>query len=89
MIRLFVRHPVADFAHWKNAYDDFDEERSRMGVKAHACYQAVDDAHDVTVWHDFESMEAARAFMESARLREVMEGAGVTGEPTAWFTRSA
>ena len=89
MIRLFVRHPVADFAQWKQAYDDFDEERSGMGVTGHAVFQAVDDANDVTLWHDFESMESARAFMESARLKEVMEGAGVAGEPKIWFTRSA
>jgi quinol monooxygenase YgiN len=89
MIRLFVRHPVTDFAHWKRAYDDFDEERSGMGVKSHAVYQALDDANDVTVWHDFESMEAAQAFMGSARLKEVMAGAGVAGEPTVWFTQPA
>ena len=27
MIRMFVRHPVGDFAAWKQAYDAFDEER--------------------------------------------------------------
>lgn len=89
MIRLFVRHPVSDFAHWKQAYDDFNQERAGMGVMGHAVYQAVDDANDVTVWHDFESMESARAFMGSARLKEVMEKAGVAGEPTVWFTQGA
>ena len=89
MIRLFVRHPVADFGQWKQAYDDFDQERSGMGVRGHAVFQAVDDANDVTLWHDFDSMESAKAFVESARLKEVMEGAGVAGEPTMWFTQSA
>ena len=60
-----------------------------MGVKGHSVFQAVDNANDVTVWHDFESMESAQAFMDSPRLREVMNGAGVAGEPTIWFTRSA
>jgi hypothetical protein len=58
-------------------------------VKAHAVYQALNDANDVTVWHDFETMDMAQAFMGSARLREVMEGAGVAGEPTVWFTQPA
>lgn len=89
MVRLFVRHPVADFSHWKKAYDDFDEERSTMGVKDHAVYQSVDNPGDVTVWHDFESMEAAQTFMGSARLKEIMEGAGVAGEPQVWFTTLA
>jgi len=89
MIRMFVRHPVAEFTHWKSAYDEFDNERAGMGVREHGVFQAVDDPNDVTVFHDFDSLQAARDFMESARLKEVMEGAGVAGEPTVWFTRSA
>lgn len=89
MIRLFVRHLVSDFTHWKQAYDDFDAERAGMGVRGHAVYQAVADANDVTVWHDFDSIEAAQSFMDSPRLKEVMTQAGVAGEPTIWFTQSA
>ena len=35
---------------------------------------------------DFETLEAARTFKDSTRLREVMSEAGVAGEPTIWFT---
>jgi hypothetical protein len=89
MVRLFVRHPVSDFTQWKRAYNDFNSERAGMGVKAHAVFQAVDNANDVTVWHDFESLDSARAFLDSPRLKEVMEAAGVAGELAVWFTRSA
>jgi hypothetical protein len=86
MVRMFVRHPVADFTMWKQAYDDFDAERRGMGVTADAVFQSVDNTNDVTVWHDFESVDAARAFVESPRLAEVMEEARVLGEPDIWFT---
>lgn len=86
MIRMFARHPVADFTAWKKVYDDFDAERSGMGVRGDAVFQAADDPGDVTVWHDFEDLESARAFAGSERLKEVMAGAGVAGEPTIWFT---
>ena len=89
MVRMFVRHPVEDFARWKQAYDDFDEERQEWGVQGDAVFQAVDDPKDVTVWHDFESLNAAREFVESDRLREVMGEAGVAGEPTIWYTERA
>lgn len=89
MIRMFVRHPVTDFATWKQAYDDFDAERIGMGVSGHAVFQSVDDPNNVTVWHDFETLEAAQAFMSSARLLEIMERSGVAGEPTVWFATSA
>ena len=86
MIRLFVRHPVTDFGVWKQAYDAFETERAGMGVRGAAVFQATDDPNDITAWHDFESLAAARSFVESERLREVMSAAGVAGEPTIWFT---
>jgi quinol monooxygenase YgiN len=86
MATLFVRHDVADFATWKQAYDAFDEERQSMGVTGHGVYQAEGNPKDVTVYHHFESMDTAKAFMGSERLREVMQQAGVQGEPTVWFT---
>lgn len=89
MIRMFVRHPVSDFTRWKQAYDAFDAERKAVGVQGDAVFQAVDDPNDVTAWHDFETLQAAKAFAESNRLSEVMTEAGVAGEPAVWFTTQA
>ncbi len=89
MIRMFVRHPVTDFATWKHAYDAFDTERKGMGVIGDAVFQAADNPNDVTAWHDFQTLDAAQGFVSSARLREVMTDAGVAGEPAIWFTSQA
>jgi quinol monooxygenase YgiN len=89
VIRLYARHPVTDYAAWRKAYDDFDAERAGMGVTAHAVYQSVDDPNDITVCHEFASEEQAKAFASSPRLREVMEQAGVAGEPEIWFVSEA
>jgi quinol monooxygenase YgiN len=86
MVKLFVRHPVADYGSWREQYDAFDDERRDMGVTAAGVYQGVDDPNDITVWHDFESRDAAESFVASPRLREVMDKAGVAGEPSVWFT---
>lgn len=85
MATLFVRHDVADFSAWKKAYDDFDEERAAMGVTGHGVYQVENNPNSVIIYHHFDSMEAAKAFMGSPRLREVMASAGVQGQPTVWF----
>ncbi|HSR42620.1 MAG TPA: hypothetical protein VLL48_10620, partial [Longimicrobiales bacterium] len=82
-------HRVDDFAEWKDVYDDFDAKRKKMGVKDDQVFQAADDATDVTVWHDFESLDSAKSFAKSNELREAMEDAGVTGDPTIWFTERA
>ena len=89
MATLFVRHNVEDFGTWKRAYDAFGEERRSMGVTGHGVYQTDGQPNDVTVYHHFESMDAAKAFAGSGRVREVMQQAGVQGEPIVWFTNKA
>jgi hypothetical protein len=86
MVRLFVRVNVADYETWREVYDEFYGERVDMGVMGDAAFQLVDDPNDVTVWHDFETAELARAFASSEALRNVMQRAGVEGEPQLWFT---
>jgi hypothetical protein len=85
MVRLFVRHNVADYGTWRKVYDEFDEERGPMGVTGDAVFQAIDNPNDVTVWHDFDTAEAARAFASSDKLRNATQKAGVQGEPQIWL----
>ncbi len=89
MIRVFIRHSVANYAQWRVVYDEFDQERQKMGVLEEAVYQELDDPNTVTVTHDFADAEAARAFIASERLREVIAEAGVIGEPLVWSTQAA
>ena len=87
MVRLYIRHGVADYDAWRSVYDDFARQQQAAGVRAEAVYQSLDDPNDVTVWHDFDDAGAARAFVGSAELRDTMGSAGVQGEPQMWFTR--
>jgi len=54
-----------------------------------AVYQAADNANDVTVTHDFATLESDRAFSGSSELKTAMHDAGVTSAPTIWFTTRA
>jgi hypothetical protein len=87
MVRLFVRHKVHDYAAWRKGYDNFEPTRIKMGAQGHAVYRDVDDGNDVTAWHDFDNLEAAKAFANSTELSTVMKGAGVIGPPTVWLAR--
>ena len=89
MATLFVRHDVTDFQQWKAAYDEFDEERQKMGVTGQGVYQSDQNPNDVTVYHHFDTMDAAKSFAESPQLKEVMSDAGVVGTPNIWFTNRA
>ena len=89
MATMFVRHNVTDFAKWKQVYDDLRPTQQRMGVTAEAVFRAADNPNDVTVTHEFASIEAAQAFAGSAELKTAMQGAGVAGAPTIWFANKA
>jgi hypothetical protein len=86
-VRMYVRHDVADYAAWRKVYDGFETERRGLGVTGDAVYQAVDSGNDVTVWHDFKSIESAKAFASSVQLKTAMTNAGVKGPPQIWFVR--
>jgi len=86
MATMFVRHTVSDFAAWKKGYDNAGAMQDAGGVTAEAVYQSADDPNDVTVMHDFATIEAAKAFVNSPELKQAMQAAGVVGAPTIWFT---
>lgn len=89
MVTLFVRHRVADHATWRAVYDGFGPTQKALGVLAEAVYQAAGDPNDITVTHDFASLDAAHAFAASPELKQAMGPAGVEGAPSIWFATRA
>ncbi|WP_028753212.1 antibiotic biosynthesis monooxygenase [Rhizobium leucaenae] len=89
MTTLFVRHEVSDYATWRKVYDAFRPVQKANGVLAEAVYQATDNPNDVTVTHEFATIEAAQAFGALEELRAAMRKGGVLGAPTVWFTNKA
>jgi hypothetical protein len=86
MTTMFVRHTVSNYKAWRKIYDDFAPVQKANGVTAEAVYQAADNPNDITVTHDFATVEAAQAFVKSDELKKTMQNAGVVGAPTIWFT---
>ncbi|MBB3457194.1 hypothetical protein FHT86_005512 [Rhizobium sp. BK313] len=86
MTTVFVRHPVSDYKTWRKVYDAFAPVQKANGVTAEAVYQAADNPNDVTVTHEFATLEAAQAFTKMEELRKAMQNGGVVGTPTVWFT---
>ena len=86
-IRMFVHHEVADYATWRKSYDAFDTTRKALGVTGQAVYQTIDNPNDVTVTHDFASIEKAKSFASSPELKAAMSQGGVKSAPQVWFTK--
>ena len=89
MATLFVRHRVSEYAKWREAYNGVAPLQKQSGVIGEAVYQAEGEPNDITVTHEFASAAAAKAFGESADLRQAMATAGVLGVPTIWIGNKA
>jgi hypothetical protein len=85
VVRLMMRHPVADYAAWRRADDALDAERRRMGALSHTVLQSLDDPRDITVETEFATAHAARAFAGSPEVRDRMVAAGVAATPEVWL----
>lgn len=87
MIRAFVRHAVEDYDAWRKVYDEFAKPQEEGGVESEAVFRGLDDPNNVTVVHDFDTEDEARAFFSSDELKQAMGEAGVSSPPDIWFTR--
>ena len=86
-VQVFVRHDVADYKVWKKGYDDFAPEQKKGGVYFQQVYQSIDNPNNVTVVHDFHSLEKAKAFFNSDELKATMKKIGALGKPEIWYVR--
>ena len=81
MPHLIVIHKVQDYASWKQVFDEHTTTRAAAGSKGGTLYRKSDDANDVVLVFEWDSTENAEAFLKSDNLREIMEKAGVVGQP--------
>lgn len=78
---LIVRHNVADYATWREAYESAEVIRAKHGCTVQQVLQVPSDPNDVAATHEFPSVEKAEAFAADPDLLAVMQRGGVTGAP--------
>lgn len=89
MVHVIIRHKVADYTRWKEAFDAHLSKRKAAGEVGHRVMQSVDDPREVTLVLDWDSLERARRFAGSDELKQAMQGAGVVGDPDFYFLQDA
>jgi len=89
MIHVIIRHKVADYGRWKEAFDAHLNARKAGGEMGHRLLLSVDDPRDVTVVLDWDGLDRARRFASSDELKQTMQKAGVLGEPEIRFLEDA
>ncbi len=81
-VTAVVRHKVADYDAWRQVYDSLADVQRAGGVTAESVHRLVGDGNDLLVLHQFDTLNAAEAFLNSSELRDGMHEAGVQGAPT-------
>jgi hypothetical protein len=84
MNTLRIEHPISDYAVWRPAFDAVSDARTKAGVRAHRVHRPDDDDHYVLVDLDFDTMEAATAFLGFLRTRiwsSPASSPALSGEP--------
>ena len=82
---LLVRHKVRDFLEWKRGYDAHLPKRAEAGLTEKHLLQDANDPNQVVLLLEAKDLSRAKAFAESADLRETMQKVGVLDKPDIYF----
>ena len=82
---MLVRHKVRDFNKWKPGYDAHLPKRAAAGLTEKYLLRGADDSNQVVLFFEAQDLKRAKAFAESADLRETMHTLGVLDKPEIYF----
>jgi heme-degrading monooxygenase HmoA len=77
MPTVLILHDVDDYGAWKSAFDDAAGLRKQAGEVSFDLLRFDEDANRVVHLSEWNSLEAARRFFQSAEVAEIRRQAGV------------
>jgi hypothetical protein len=84
---MLVRHKVRDFSDWKRGYDTHLSKRADAGLTEKHLLRGANDSNEVVILFEAKDLSRAKAFAESADLRETMQKVGVIDKPDIYFLK--
>jgi hypothetical protein len=82
---FMLSHSVADFDRWLEGYDEAGDLQKAHGIVGQAANRSIDDPALAIVYHQAESFDTLRAFLDNEQLKAKMQEAGVTSVPEVQF----
>ena len=78
---------VEDYPKWKENFDSEESKAARrvVGEKSYRIFRTVDDPNAFVLLNEWEDEEKARGFIQSEKLRELQQDAGVIGKPDIYL----
>jgi quinol monooxygenase YgiN len=81
MAHVLIRHRVSKYDEWKEAFENFADVRKSAGEVSYQVMQHEEDSDNLYVLFEWDTVDKAREFLGSTRLRDAMQSAGVTETP--------
>ena len=86
MAYILIRQKVESYPKWRPAFNEQAADRQAAGqVGDPQVFRSGDDPWEVLVLMEWDELERARQFAASDGLKEAMQNAGVTDDPTFTF----
>ena len=86
MIYLYLRHTVADYARWRETFDNHIVARQAGGATHEAYILAnVENPNDIILLLGWCDLRQARLFSHSISWQRAVKKMGVIGEPEVLF----
>ena len=82
---LLIRHKVTDFQEWKRGYDAHLAKRVEAGLTEKHLLHGDQNPNEVVILFKASDLNRAKAFAESADLRDTMKEVGVVDKPDVYF----
>lgn len=85
MIHILIKHTVEDYDTWKPIFDEHASTRMEYGSQGYRLFHVSEDPNELVLLFEYDSAENVQKLLEESDLREVMEKAGMVGEPEIYF----
>jgi hypothetical protein len=82
---ILVRHKVENFEKWKQGFDEHGSTRQANGSKGGFVFRNTDNPSEVLALIEWDEIENARNFAQSADLKEKMQEVGIVDQPDIYF----
>ena len=83
---VLVRTKAEDYNKWKTVFDeDSSNRKEKMGSKGGYLFGNADDPNELVILFEWDNMEKARQFVQSADLRQTIQRSGVSDQPDVCF----
>ncbi len=85
MTHVLVTHEVQSYARWRPYFDNHASVRSDFGCLGEQVFRDAENPNRITMLLEWDSFENADRFLRESNLRDIMQDAGVMGQPDVSF----